>query len=318
MSNLDPMTNSKKESEIYHFIIDAEHAALRADGVLSQLFEEASRSYVQKLIEGGRVFCNGLPLMSKKQKLKEGDRIELHLPPAAVCEAVPQDIPLQIVYEDEHVIVVNKEKGMVVHPGAGNADGTLVNALLHHCGTLSSINGVERPGIVHRIDKDTSGLLVCAKTDLAHRGLSEQMAAHACSRQYRGIAFYRFREEAGTVNTPIGRDPNNRLRMAVNHAGKPAVTHWRISEEFKDFTEIRARLETGRTHQIRVHMASIHHPLLGDTVYGPQKQPFGAIGQMLHAELLGFVHPASGQAMEFRADPPQEYLKILEQLRKRT
>ncbi|MBR5641943.1 MAG: RluA family pseudouridine synthase [Firmicutes bacterium] len=305
------------EGNLYNFMIDAEHAGLRADGVLSQLFEEASRSYIQKLIESGCVFCNGEPLTSKKEKLKEGSSIEIHLPPAAPCEAVPQDIPLDIVYEDEHLVVVNKPKGMVVHPAAGNAEGTLVNGLLYHCGALSSINGVERPGIVHRIDKDTSGLLVCAKTDAAHRGLSEQMSAHTCTREYRGVAFYNFKEISGTVDAPIGRDPVNRLRMAVVPGGKRAVTHWTVLEEFKGFTEIRARLETGRTHQIRVHMASIHHPLLGDTVYGPQKQPFGVQGQMLHAGILGFEHPVTGQYMEFRADPPEEYLNILEKLRNR-
>jgi 23S rRNA pseudouridine1911/1915/1917 synthase len=305
------------EGNIYNFIIDAEHAGLRADGVLSQLFEEASRSYIQKLIENGCVLRDGAPLTSKKEKLKEGSCIEIRMPPAAPCEAVPQDIPLDVVYEDEHLIVVNKPKGMVVHPAAGNADGTLVNGLLYHCGTLSSINGVERPGIVHRIDKDTSGLLVCAKTDAAHRGLSGQMAAHSCTREYRGIAFYGFKDVSGTVDAPVGRDPVNRLRMAVTPGGRRAVTHWTVLEEFKGFTEIRARLETGRTHQIRVHMASIHHPLLGDTVYGPQKQPFGVQGQMLHAGILGFEHPVTGQYMEFRADPPEEYLNILEKLRNR-
>ena len=305
------------EEATVRFLIDEEHAGLRADGVLSQLFEEASRSYVQKLIAGGHVFCDGKPLLSKKEKLKEGSEITIELPPAVPCEAVPQDIPLDIVYEDEYLIVVNKPKGMVVHPAAGNADGTLVNGLLYHCGALSSINGVERPGIVHRIDKDTSGLLVCAKTDAAHRRLAEQMAEHSCTRQYRGVVFYGFRETCGTVDASIGRDPSNRLRMAVVPGGRRAVTHWRVSEEFSGFTEIRARLETGRTHQIRVHMASIHHPLLGDTVYGPQKQPYSLQGQMLHAEILGFQHPVTGQYMEFRADPPQEYLQTLEKLRSR-
>ncbi|MCR4724834.1 MAG: RluA family pseudouridine synthase [Clostridia bacterium] len=305
------------EEATVKFLIDEEHAGLRADGVLSQLFEEASRSYVQKLIAGGHVFCDGTPLLSKKEKLKQGSEITIELPPAVPCEAVPQNIPLDIVYEDGDLIVVNKPKGMVVHPAAGNADGTLVNGLLYHCGALSNINGVERPGIVHRIDKDTSGLLVCAKTDAAHQGLAQQMADHACTRQYRGVVFYGMKEESGTVDAPIGRDPSNRLRMAVVPGGRRAVTHWRVSEEFNGFTEIRARLETGRTHQIRVHMASIHHPLLGDTVYGPQKQPYSLQGQMLHAEILGFQHPVTGQYMEFRADPPQEYLQTLEKLRNR-
>lgn len=305
------------EEAMVRFLIDEEHAGLRADGVLSQLFEEASRSYVQKLIAGGNVFCDGKPLLSKKEKLKNGSEITIVLPPVVPCEAQPQDIPLDIVFEDDDLIVVNKPKGMVVHPAAGNADGTLVNGLLYHCGAMSSINGVERPGIVHRIDKDTSGLLVCAKTDAAHRGLAQQLADHSCTRQYRGIVFFSFRDLSGTVDAPVGRDPSNRLRMAVVPGGKRAVTHWSVSEEFNGFTEIRARLETGRTHQIRVHMASIHHPLLGDTVYGPQKQPYKVQGQMLHAEILGFQHPVTGQYMEFRADPPEEYRQILEKLRNR-
>ncbi len=305
------------EDRIYNFIIDEEHAGLRADGVLSQLFEEASRSYIQRLMEGGRVLCDGVPLLSKKEKLKAGSEIRIELPPPQPCRAEPQDIPLDIVYEDEDLIVVNKPKGMVVHPGAGNPDGTLVNGLLHHCGALSSINGVERPGIVHRIDKDTSGILVCAKSDEAHRGLTEQLSPHSCTRQYRGVVFYAFREPGGTVDAPIGRDPANRLRMAVVPGGRMAVTHWQVREEFKGFTEVSARLETGRTHQIRVHMAHLHHPLLGDMVYGPQKQPFSLRGQMLHAEILGFVHPVTGQYMEFRAQPPSEYLEVLEKLRKR-
>lgn len=305
------------KENIYEFIIDEEHAGLRADGVLSQLFEEASRSYIQKLIEGGRVRVNERALASKKDKLKCGDRVLIDMPPAAPCEAVPEDIALDIVYEDRDLIVINKPKGMVVHPAAGNLTGTLVNGLLYHCGALSVINGVERPGIVHRIDKDTSGLLVCAKSDEAHKGLSAQLAEHSCTRQYRAVCFYNFKEKQGTVDAPIARDPNNRLRMAIVPGGKRAVTHWKVTEEFQGFAEIRARLETGRTHQIRVHLASLHHPLLGDTVYGPQKQPYKLNGQMLHAEILGFVHPVTGQYMEFKADPPKEYLDTVEKLRSR-
>ncbi|MCR4805055.1 MAG: RluA family pseudouridine synthase [Clostridia bacterium] len=311
------MHSEERESGIVTFLIDEEHAGARADGVLSQLFEEASRSYIQKLIEGGRVSCDGLVLTSKKEKLKAGMVVSICLPPIVPCEAQPQDIPLDVVYEDSDLIVVNKPKGMVVHPAPGSADGTLVNALLYHCGALSAINGVERPGIVHRIDKDTSGLLVCAKSDEAHRGLAAQLADHSCTRSYRGVAYFGFREEKGTVDAPIGRDPSNRLRMAVVSGGRRAVTHWQVQEAFKGFTEIRAKLETGRTHQIRVHMAHIHHPLLGDTVYGPAKQPYKLQGQMLHAEVLGFVHPISGQYMEFHADPPAEYLQTLEKLRNR-
>ncbi len=301
----------------YNFVIGQDAAGERLDSVLASLLEEVSRSYVQKLIEGGGVFVDGKPALKKNIKLAPGSMINLTIPAAKPCEAEPQDIPLDVVYEDEDLIVVNKPKGMVVHPAAGNADGTLVNALLFHCGKLSSINGVERPGIVHRIDKDTSGLLVCAKSDAAHRGLSQQLAEHSVTRMYRAVVYYRLREEQGTVEGPIGRDPKNRLRMAVVEGGKPAVTHYRLVESFNGFSMITARLETGRTHQIRVHMAYINHPLLGDTVYGPAKQPFGLKSQVLHAEILGFVHPVSGQYMEFSAEPPKEFKDVIEKLRSR-
>ncbi len=301
----------------YNFVIGQDAAGERLDSVLASLLEEVSRSYVQKLIEGGGVFVDGKPALKKNIKLVPGSMINLTIPAAKPCEAEPQDIPLDVVYEDEDLIVVNKPKGMVVHPAAGNADGTLVNALLFHCGKLSSINGVERPGIVHRIDKDTSGLLVCAKSDAAHRGLSQQLAEHSVTRMYRAVVYYRLREEQGTVEGPIGRDPKNRLRMAVVEGGKPAVTHYRLVESFNGFSMITARLETGRTHQIRVHMAYINHPLLGDTVYGPAKQPFGLKSQVLHAEILGFVHPVSGQYLEFSAEPPKEFTEVIEKLRSR-
>ena len=301
----------------YNFVIGQDAEGERLDSVLASLLEEVSRSYVQKLIEGGGVFVDGKPALKKNIKLAPGSRINLTIPAAKPCEAEPQDIPLDIVYEDDDLIVVNKPKGMVVHPAAGNADGTLVNALLFHCGKLSSINGIERPGIVHRIDKDTSGLLVCAKSDAAHRGLSQQLAEHSVTRMYRAVVYYRLREEQGTVEGPIGRDPKNRLRMAVVEGGKPAVTHYRLVESFNGFSMITARLETGRTHQIRVHMAYINHPLLGDTVYGPAKQPFGLKSQVLHAEILGFVHPVSGQYMEFSAEPPKEFKDVIEKLRSR-
>ncbi|MBQ4181547.1 MAG: RluA family pseudouridine synthase, partial [Firmicutes bacterium] len=278
-------------SNRFGFVIDEEHAGLRADSVLSVLMEDVSRSYIQKLIEGGSVTVDGKPMVSKKEKLRAGAEVVLDLPEPAPCEAVPEDIPLDIVYEDDDLIVVNKPKGMVVHPAAGNFSGTLVNALLFHCNCLSSINGVQRPGIVHRIDKDTSGLLVCAKSDAAHRGLSEQLAEHSVTRRYRAVVFGRLKDDSGRIDAPIGRDPKNRLRMAVVPGGKNAVTNYRVLTYMNGFTEIEARLETGRTHQIRVHMTSIGHPLLGDTVYGPAKQPYKLNGQMLHAGILGFVHP---------------------------
>ena len=299
------------------FIIDAEHAGQRADRVLSHLYEDVSRSYVQKLIENGCMFVDGSVCTSKKQLLAEGCLVELVLPDPAPFSAQPEDIPLDIVYEDEDLIVVNKPKGMVVHPAAGNLSGTLVNALLFHCRDLSVINGTERPGIVHRIDKDTSGLLVAAKTDTAHRGLSEQFAVHSIKRLYRGVCFYDLEQDEFTIDAPLGRDPKNRLRMAIVPDGRRAVTHIKVKERFAGFTEFEARLETGRTHQIRVHMASRRRPLLGDEVYGPAKQPYKLSGQMLHAEVLGFMHPVLGEYMEFAADPPEEYLKTLEKLRGR-
>ena len=301
----------------FGFVIDEEHAGLRADSVLSVLMEDVSRSYIQKLIEGGSVTVDGKPMVSKKEKLRAGAEVVLDLPEPAPCEAVPEDIPLDVVYEDDDLIVVNKPKGMVVHPAAGNLSGTLVNALLFHCSCLSSINGVQRPGIVHRIDKDTSGLLVCAKSDAAHRGLSEQLAEHSVTRRYRAVVFGRLRDDSGRIDAPIGRDPKNRLRMAVVPGGKNAVTNYRVLTYMNGFTEIEARLETGRTHQIRVHMTSIGHPLLGDTVYGPAKQPYKLNGQMLHAGILGFVHPVTGQYMEFEAEPPEEYLTTLKKLMNR-
>jgi len=304
-------------SNRFGFVIDEEHAGLRADSVLSVLMEDVSRSYIQKLIEGGSVTVDGKPMVSKKEKLRAGAEVVLDLPEPAPCEAVPEDIPLDIVYEDDDLIVVNKPKGMVVHPAAGNLSGTLVNALLFHCSCLSSINGVQRPGIVHRIDKDTSGLLVCAKSDAAHRGLSEQLAEHSVTRRYRAVVFGRLRDDSGRIDAPIGRDPKNRLRMAVVPGGKNAVTNYRVLTYMNGFTEIEARLETGRTHQIRVHMTSIGHPLLGDTVYGPAKQPYKLNGQMLHAGILGFVHPVTGQYMEFEAEPPEEYLTTLKKLMNR-
>ncbi|MBQ5437883.1 MAG: RluA family pseudouridine synthase [Firmicutes bacterium] len=304
-------------SNRFGFVIDEEHAGLRADSVLSVLMEDVSRSYIQKLIEGGSVTVDGKPMVSKKEKLRAGAEVVLDLPEPAPCEAVPEDIPLDIVYEDDDLIVVNKPKGMVVHPAAGNFSGTLVNALLFHCNCLSSINGVQRPGIVHRIDKDTSGLLVCAKSDAAHRGLSEQLAEHSVTRRYRAVVFGRLKDDSGRIDAPIGRDPKNRLRMAVVPGGKNAVTNYRVLTYMNGFTEIEARLETGRTHQIRVHMTSIGHPLLGDTVYGPAKQPYKLNGQMLHAGILGFVHPVTGQYMEFEAEPPEEYLTTLKKLMNR-
>ena len=248
--------------------------------------------------------------------VKVGDVVSVTLPDEK-SNFPPEEIPLYPVYEDDDLLVVNKPRGMVVHPGAGNDRGTLVNALLYHCrGILSSINGVERPGIVHRIDKDTSGLLVVAKTDLAHRGLSEQLAAHTTTRVYQAICYNNFLEDEGTVDAPIGRDVSRRVRRQVGGSGsREAVTHYKVLERFGKHTYVALRLETGRTHQIRVHMAHIQHPLLGDEVYGRGRNPFGVKGQLLHAGKLGFVHPATGEYMEFEVPPDEVFSKVLEQLR---
>ncbi|MCI8609266.1 MAG: RluA family pseudouridine synthase [Firmicutes bacterium] len=299
------------------FIIEEENEGARLDRVLSLLLPESSRSYLQKLIEQGMVQVDGKPCSSKKYKVKGGESISLFMPEPAQLSVEPEDIPLDIVYEDGDVLVVNKPRGMVVHPAVGNYHGTLVNGILYHCkDRLSSINGVIRPGIVHRIDKDTSGLLMIAKNDMAHESLSEQLAAHTITRRYVALVFHNLVEDEGTIDASIGRDPKNRLKMAVtSQNSKRAVTHWRALERFGAYTLIEARLETGRTHQIRVHMAYIHHPLVGDMVYGPKRQKLTEEGQMLHAQVLGFIHPRTGEYMEFQRPIPEEFKRILERVR---
>ncbi len=305
------------KAEKYQIIVDDERKGTRLDLVLSFFVPEVSRSFIQKLIEDGHVTVDGKLCTSKKVKVEEGQSIEIEVPEPEVLEVLPQDIPLDIVYEDDDLLVVNKPRGMVVHPAPGNPDGTLVNAILYHCaGRLSTINGVIRPGIVHRIDKDTSGLLMIAKNDMAHSSLAAQLEVHSITRKYTAIVYNNFADDEGTVDAPIGRDPKNRLRQAVVPGGRRAVTHYRVIERLGHFTLVEASLETGRTHQIRVHMAYIKHPLLGDTVYGPAKNSFGAEGQMLHAGVLGFNHPRTGEYMEFSAEPPSEFTKVLEKVKK--
>ena len=302
------------------FVIVAEEsqAGLRIDKFLSENIEGKSRSYIASLIEDGKACVNG-KTVSKSYKVQTGDRVEVEISEDKELEAIPQDIPLDIVYEDDDLIVVNKPKGMVVHPAAGNPDGTLVNALLYHCqGNLSGINGVLRPGIVHRIDKNTSGLLVIAKSDRAHYSLSEQIKEHSMTREYRAVVYGHLREQEGSVDAPIGRSAVDRKRMCVTDKNsKHAVTHYSELEEFKDFTYVSCRLETGRTHQIRVHMAYIGHPLAGDDVYGPKKVITELDGQCLHAIRLGFVHPVSGDYMEFESDLPEYFNKFLCKIRSR-
>lgn len=312
-----------KTLETLEFDITNENSGTRLDLVLSAGLEDYSRSFLQKLFEAGSISVNGEICTEKKHKCSIGDRVEIRIPEPEKLEVTPEDIALEIVYEDDSLLVVNKPAGMVVHPAPGNHTGTLVNALMYHCGDkLSSINGVIRPGIVHRIDKDTSGLLVVAKNDKAHAGLSEQLARHSITRKYKAIVYNNIKEESGTIDQPIGRDPGNRLRNSVLLPGMPgaenarsAVTHYRVVERFGQFTFIEAELETGRTHQIRVHMAYIKHPLLGDELYGPAKNKMGAKRQMLHAEVLGFIHPATGEYMEFRCPLPDDYEKVLSRVR---
>lgn len=289
---------------------------IRADKAVSAAMPALSRSAVQGLIQNGHVRCNGVPVQ-KSAKLPVQAVLTVEIPPARPLEVAAQAIPIDIVYEDGDLLVVNKPKGMVVHPAAGNEDGTLVNALLHHCGdSLSGINGVIRPGIVHRIDKDTSGLLIVAKNDAAHRSLAEQIKTHSFTREYRAVVYGRVRED-GTVNAPIARHPQERKRMAVvqSPAARAAVTHYFVVRNFNGFTQLRLRLETGRTHQIRVHMAYIGHPVAGDPVYGPKKviAPLG--GQCLHAGLIGFVHPRTGEYMEFEAPLPPYFTDFIKTLR---
>lgn len=276
-----------------------------------------TRSAVQGLADDGAVTVNG-KTASKNYRLRSGDEVTVTVPEPTVYEAKPENIPLDIVYEDADLLVVNKPKGMVVHPAAGNYDGTLVNALLFHCHDLSGINGVLRPGIVHRIDKDTSGLLIVAKNDRAHQGLAEQIKVHSFTRVYEAIVYGKLRDDSGTVNAPIGRHPIKRKQMAVTPVNsKPAVTHYEVIARYDGntrhgaFTHVRLRLETGRTHQIRVHMASIGHPVVGDAVYGPGAYQKELHGQCLHARAIGFVHPVTGAYLEFTSDLPPYFKDFL-------
>ena len=311
--------------DIKSFIVNEELQNSRIDFALSLIFPEISRNFTQKLIANGNVTIDKTVCLSKKEKLIKGQVIEITLPPMEKLEVVPQDIPLDIVYEDDDILIVNKPKGMVVHPAAGNHDGTLVNAVMHHCGdSLSAINGIIRPGIVHRIDKDTSGLLMIAKNDTAHASLAAQLEEHSITRVYHALVYNNIKEDEGIIDIPIGRDRNNRLKQAVfpyvngivPKGARRAVTHYDVLERLGKYTYIEARLETGRTHQIRVHMAYMKHPLVGDIVYGPKKAISGAEGQMLHAKVIGFVHPRTGKYMEFDSPLPQDFILLLEKMRK--
>lgn len=287
----------------------------RLDLVLGQQLSGLSRSAAQKLMDNGLVTCGGRAV-KKNMRVRAGDLISVSLPEPEPAEARPEDIPLDIVWEDSDIIVVNKPRGMVVHPAPGHTGGTLVNALLYHCGAeLSGIGGVIRPGIVHRIDKDTSGLLVAAKNDAAHASLSAQLADRSLSRIYQAVVCGRLRDDEGTVDAPIGRHPTDRKRMTVtDRNGRPAVTHYRVLARYSGYTHVECRLETGRTHQIRVHMAYIGHPLLGDTVYGRKKPEKGLDGQCLHAAQLKLIHPSTGEPMSFSAPLPDWFTDALSRL----
>ena len=300
------------------FVVGEEDEDVRIDKYLAGCCEDMSRSFLQKLLKEGSVLVDEKPVKSS-YKVGGGDVVTLDVPEAVEPEILAEPMDLEILYEDEDVVLVNKPKGMVVHPGAGHLTGTLVNGLMYHCrGQLSGINGILRPGIVHRIDMDTTGILVVCKNDQAHRSIAAQLKEHSITRRYWAIAHGRIDEEEITVDAPIGRHPTERKKMSI-HAknGKPAITHITVIKRFKGYAYVECRLETGRTHQIRVHMASIGHPLLGDRVYGPDKCPFPQLrGQTLHAGVLGFVHPRTGQYMEFNAPLPEYFRHLLDKLEK--
>ncbi len=303
------------KQELFPEIADS---GLRIDKYLSTVNEQLSRSYIQKLLKNGLVLVDGKPVKASYQ-VEEGDVISLDIPQAVEPEIEPEDMDLDILYEDQDVILVNKPKGMVVHPAAGHYSHTLVNGLMYHCkNQLSGINGIMRPGIVHRIDMDTTGVIIACKNDMAHNSIAAQLKEHSITRRYQAIVHGVLKDDTGTIEGPIGRHPTDRKKMSINYNnGKSAVTHYKVLKRFRQYTHVECRLETGRTHQIRVHMANIGHPLLGDLVYGPGKSPIpGLQGQTLHAGILGFIHPRSREYMEFTAPLPEYFTKLLNTLPK--
>lgn len=297
------------------FIVEEAFEGERVDKYLAQILEGKSRSYLQGLIEKGNILINDKEIKSN-YKLKCFDEVKISMPEPIELKVEAEDIPLDILYEDSDVIVINKPQGMVVHPAPGNYNGTLVNALLFHCTDLSTINGVIRPGIVHRIDKDTTGVLVVAKNDNAHNILSDQLRDHSMKREYYALVEGRFSNDSGTIDKPLGRNKKDRLKIGIVEGGRRAVTHYEVVERFKSTTLVKCVLETGRTHQIRVHMASIGHPLVGDPLYGVKKQKYKLEGQTLHAKTLGFIHPCTKEYKEFSTELPKYFDQLLEKLRK--
>lgn len=304
-------------SEIVEILVDEAMAGERLDRIIAENVEELTRSYAQKLIKEGRVKVEGHVVEDKNFKVQPEQALEIELPEPETLDLEPEEIPLDVVYEDDDLLVVNKPKGMVVHPAPGNYRGTLVNALLHHCGqSLSSINGTIRPGIVHRLDKYTSGLLIVAKNDFAHKSLAEQIKEHSFSREYEAVVYGSLKNNSGTIDAPIGRHKYDRKKMAVTQENsRNAVTHYEVSARYRGFTHIRLKLETGRTHQIRAHMAYMGHPVAGDSVYGPTRIIKELCGQCLHARHIGFVHPRTSQYMSFESDLPSYFKDFLKKLK---
>jgi 23S rRNA pseudouridine1911/1915/1917 synthase len=292
-----------------------EYNKVRIDKALSCLADDLTRSHIQKLIEEENIFVNGEIVTNKKNVVKTDDKIVIEIPLAKELNIKAEDIELNFVYEDDDIIIINKKQGMVVHPAPGNWDGTLVNALMYHTDKLSSINGVKRPGIVHRIDKDTSGLLMIAKNDHAHNFLAKQLKEHTTTRKYYAIVHGTITQSSGTITTPIARDKKNRLKMAVIAGGKNAVTHFKVIERYSKYSLLELQLETGRTHQIRVHMAYINHQILGDKIYGRNKEKVKWDGQVLHAKTLGFIHPTTKEYIEFDSELPEYFKNILKKVK---
>jgi 23S rRNA pseudouridine1911/1915/1917 synthase len=312
------MEEKNVEEKMLEYVVSSDYDGERLDKYISQIDDTVSRSFFQKLIKDGNVLVNGIP-QKANYRLSVDDVVSVSIPPNKELEVTAEDIPLDILYEDDDILIVNKPKGMVVHPAPGHDSGTLVNAVLFHCkDSLSGISGVNRPGIVHRIDMDTTGSLIICKNDNAHLCVADQLREHSIRRIYEGIVFGNLKEDEGCIRSLIGRDPKDRKKMSMRVTnGKEAVTHFTVLERFGDYTYVQFQLETGRTHQIRVHMSGNGHPLLGDLLYGPAKQPFSLQGQTLHAKTIGFRHPSTGEYVEFEAPVPEYFSELLMKLRNR-